>query len=173
MSPFKTRWTFLKGYVLLNFELTNNGYFALDFIVSKAVSVFYVPSNRVQRAKQAVMLSTTEKKANKKFLKQVEVWKITSTTGSLLPPSWTKAKMKANFSFMDSVLSYQTLIITHLPFINANSTFQSKVLWYNLFELIDIYWYKVKQFGYSTIHPLILLKHITWLRNVSNMYYRN
>ena len=97
MSPFKTRWTFLKGYVLLNFELTNNGYFALDFIVSKAISVFYVPSNRVQRAKQAVMLSTTEKKANKKFLKQVEVWKITSTTGSLLPLRELKQRWKPTF----------------------------------------------------------------------------
>ena len=121
MSPFKTRWTFLKGYVLLNFELTNNGYFALDFIVSKAISVFYVPSNRVQRAKQAVILLKW-RYPNKKFLKQVEVWKITSTTGSLLPPSWTKEKMKANFSYMDSVLSYQTLVISHLNYVLSIQT---------------------------------------------------
>ena len=131
---------FLKGYVLLNFELTNNGYFALDFIVSKAISVFYVPSNRVQRAKQAVILLKW-RYPNKKFLKQVEVWKITSTTGSLLPPSWTKAKMKANFSFMDSVLSYKTLIVTHFPFsMKTVCTFQSNVLWYNLFNKVRIVW---------------------------------
>ena len=61
--------------------------------------------------------------------------------------------MKANFSFMDSVLSYKTLIVTHFPF--SMKTVHFSQMYYGIIcstklELFDA---KNKQFGYSTNIP--------------------